>query len=273
MLGRVLTVSVICGGLAAAGIFAPFVFGQDPAYAIPVQILRALGVIGFIGALISLFRYTGDSAPVGDEVYSTPLVAPRTLDGDPLSAAAPLTERIEAAAEASKRYGRTLGLIYYDLDIYADIERAYGEARAEAFLDSVVASLRARLRNTDGIARQGKGRFVVCIVLLPEKAALESIRNRLSAALQAVEVDAPAEASRAFDVGLSIYPMGGYTGEDMIATARDHCEEARSERLRSEIRQRRATAAAGRASRRKADMRNDEEEAAQPGLVIGGVRR
>jgi diguanylate cyclase (GGDEF)-like protein len=272
MLGRVLTVSVICGGLAAAGIFAPFVFGQDPAYAIPVQILRVLGVLGFIGALISLFRFTGDSAPIGDEVYTTPLAAPRTLDGNPLAGAAPLTDRIEAAAEASKRFGRTLGLIYYNLDAYAHVERAHGEARADAFMDSVVASLSARLRNTDLIARQGKGRFVVCIVLLPEKAALESIRNRLNAALYAVEVDSPAEASRAFDVGLSIYPMGGYTGEDLIATARDHCEEARSERQRAEIRERRAAAAAGRVSKREAKAPKDED-VAQPGLVIGGVRR
>ena len=241
MNARALKIFLLCGAFAATGVGVPFFLGQDPAHASTINVLHGLGVLGFFGGLFALMSIAGVSSSTGDVVYQTPPSAPRTLEKDLLAASAdsiPLERRIEAAAEASQRYGRTLGIIHYNIEAYRNVARSEGAPAAEAMMDSIVAALRPRLRNTDRVERVGKGRLAVVIVLLPEKAALESIRKRLDVALRAAEPRAEA----AIDVGMSIYPIGGYTGEDLLATASRHAETERAARLRSEARHRRANA-------------------------------
>lgn len=240
---RALNFLILCAAIAAVGGGLPFAFGADPAYASTVRVLNGLGVLGFLGALLSLFNIVGVTGSTGEAVTEPTGPAPRILDKDVLGAeSTPLEQRIEAAAEASQRFGRTLGLIHYNIDAYKHVARAEGAAAAEAMIDAMVGALRGRLRNTDRVERLGKGRIVVVIVLLPEKAALETIRNRLDASLREMQAKYPGEA-QAFDVGLSIYPMGGYTGEDLIATAARNSDAERATRLRSESRHRRSNAA------------------------------
>lgn len=241
---RALKFLVLCATLAVIGGALPFAFGADPAYAGTVRALHGLGVLGFLGALLSLFNIVGVTGSTGEAVTEPTAPAPRVLEKDVLATSAestPLESRIDAAAEASRRFGRTLGVIYYNVDAYKHVARSEGTPAAEAMMETMVATLRQRLRNTDRVERIGKGRFVAVIVLLPEKAALDSIRKRLDASLREVQAKYPGEA-QAFDVGMSIYPMGGYTGEDLIATAARRSDAERSTRLRSESRQKRSGA-------------------------------
>jgi predicted signal transduction protein with EAL and GGDEF domain len=242
MNARALKILLLCGAFAATGVGVPFFLGPDPAYVSTINALHGLGVLGFFGGLFALMGIAGVSNSTGDVVYETPPSAPRILEKDVLAAAAdtmPLESRIEAAAEASQRFGRTLGIIHYNVDAYKTVARNDTPQAAEAMMDGLIAALRPRLRNTDRVERLGKGRIAVVIVLLPEKAALESIRKRLDVALRAAEP----RADGAVDVGMAIYPIGGYTGEDLLATAAGHAETERAARVRSEARQRRANAA------------------------------
>ncbi len=240
MHGRYLLIFFLCGAFAASGVALPFILGDDPAFATTIRVLHGLGGIGFFGALLLLFGITGDSAPKGDQVYAPPPAAPRTLDSNPLGAdgSTRFETRIEAAAEASKQYGRTIGLIYYNLDSYRHVARTEGVAAAEAMTNAAIEALGSRLRNSDRVERLGKGRFVVCTVLLPDKAALDSIRNRLDASLLKMKPASLGDSEFVFDVGMSIYPMGGYTGEDLIATASARCDAERAARVRAASRQR-----------------------------------
>jgi diguanylate cyclase (GGDEF)-like protein len=247
---------MVCGVFATLGIIVPLALGTDPAYAMTISFLRSIGVIGLIGGLVILFGVTGETAEPEVDPYAPRLSsAPRTLDSDPLggaNVAEPLERRLEAAIEASRRYSRTVGLVYYNLDLYRQVARSSGAAAADAAVDAVVAYLRPRLRNTDRVERLGKGRLVVCIVLLPEKKALLSIRDRLSTAMRALQSEALQGHAIVADVGMSIYPIGGYTGEDLIASAQRACDTERSERIRLETKKRRAQAAAARRQGREA---------------------
>ncbi|MDE2364567.1 MAG: GGDEF domain-containing protein [Hyphomicrobiales bacterium] len=236
---RALVLVLICGAFAATGVALPMVLGQDPAHAGTIEALHAVGGLGFVGALLALVALAGGSAPAGEAVAATP--APRTLDQDVLGFAAEtqsLESRIEAAAEASKRHGRTIGVIHYDIAAYRQIAQAEGAAEAERLVEAAVSAMRPRLRNTDRVERLGKGRIAVVIVLLPDKTALESIRARLDKAVLALRPG----ADMPLDVGLSIYPLGGYAGEDLLASARLDSEAERDARLRQAARERRAAA-------------------------------
>ena len=248
---RLLTVLGACGVFVAIGVGAPIVLGNDHANASVVQALHGVAVLGFIVGLVGLLQFSGETAPAGDPVYQTPAPAPRILDSDPLGADAdrtPLAERIEAAAEASARYSRSIGVLYYNLDSYRQIARSHGVPTAEAAMEFVVAMLQTRLRNTDRIERVGKGRFVACIVLLPDKQALLSVNGRLVKGMSEITVEQLHGAPIEFDFGLSIYPMHGYTGEDLIAHAEKECDSARAVRIRAEARRRKLAAEQGKAA-------------------------
>lgn len=240
---RAMKALIVCSALAALGGGIPFFLGPDPVHASTVRILHGIGVIGFLGSLVCLFNLVGVTSG-GEAVTTAQAAAPRTLENDVLGAEAgsvPIERRIEAAAEASKRYGRTLGIIHYNLDAYRQVARAEGAAAADAMMDEIVSTLGPKLRNTDRVERLGKGRFIAVIVLLPEKSVLDSICKRMEGALRSLQ-GKYASPDSAVDIGMSIYPMGGYTGEDLIATATRHCEEARVSRQRSGANRRRATA-------------------------------
>lgn len=240
---RAMKALIVCSALAALGGGVPFALGTDPVHASTIRILHGVGVLGFLGSLVCLFNLVGVTSD-GEAVTSTLSTAPRTLENDVLGAGAgsiPIERRIDAAAEASKQYGRTLGVIEYNLDIYKQVARAEGPAAAEAMMDEIVATLGPKLRNTDRVERLGKGRFIAVIVLLPEKSVLDSICKRMEGSLRELQAKY-AGAAGAVDIGMSIYPMGGYTGEDLIATATRHCEEARVARQRSNAGRRRTVA-------------------------------
>lgn len=248
---RLLVILTYCFVFVAIGVGAPIALGQDQANAGVVQALHGVAVLGFIIGLFGMFQFTGETAPAGDVVYRSPQPAPRILDSDPLGADAdrvPFEQRIESAIEASARYSRTIGLIAYDLDSYRRIARANGVPAAEAAMEFVVTMLRMRLRNTDRIERVGKGRFVVCLVLLPDKPALLSVRERVEKAMAELRLEALRNEPIEFDRGLSIYPMHGYTGEDLIEHARRECEAAHAQRIRAEARKRKAEAERTRAA-------------------------
>lgn len=240
---RAMKALIVCSVLAALGGGVPFALGADPVHASTIRILHGIGVLGLLGSLVCLFNLVGVTSD-GEAVTSPLATAPRTLESDVLGAGAgsiPIERRIDAAAEASKHYGRTLGVIQYNLDIYKQVARTDGAAAAEAMMDEIIATLGPKLRNTDRVERLGKGRFIAVIVLLPEKSVLDSICRRMEGSLRELQAKY-AGAAGAVDIGTSIYPMGGYTGEDLIATATRNCEEARVARQRSGAGRRRAVA-------------------------------
>lgn len=245
-MNRRLLVVGSCFVFVAVGVIAPIVLGRDQAEAWFVQALHAVAALGFIIGLIGLFQFTGETVAPGEPVYATPHPAPRVLDSDLLGDDAdrvPLAARIDAARAASARFSRSIGLLYYNLDSYRSIARADGAPAAEAAMEFVVAMLRMRLRNTDRIERLGKGRFVVCLVLLPERQALLSIGERLESAMRDLRLESLGDSAIEFDRGLSISPMHGYAGEDLLEHAQRDCDAARAQRLRAEARKRKLAAA------------------------------
>ncbi|MDE2361921.1 MAG: GGDEF domain-containing protein [Hyphomicrobiales bacterium] len=231
------------GSLALFGILLPLAIGQDPENRIFVDILRGLGCLGFIGGLVSLIRSSGDSAPgvIAGEAHDA---VPRTLCNNPLGAygSASLSERIDMALEASNFYDRSLGVIYYDVASYGRIARSHGATAADQALGFVLAMLQLVLRKTDRAELIGKGRFAICLPLLPDEETLHSVRKRAAKAMDKMRFEAIGAEKLEYDYGVAIYPIHGKTGAELIAHAKQNCEAARSRRLQSDISQRQPVA-------------------------------
>lgn len=238
MKARSLSLWFMWCSLAGFGVILPLAIGQNPDHEILVHFLRALGGAGFVIGLVALIRSSGDNAPGSGANGSAPVV-PRTLCGNPLAAApetVPLAERIDVAAAASSFYGRSFGVIVYNLDCYERIAGTSGAPAADAAMDFVVGMLQMLLRDTDRIERVDKGSFVICVALLPDQDTLFSVHDRTIRAMRNMRVEALRGAPIRYDMGMALSPVHGHTGAALIAHAQKECDAAREQRIAGEAR-------------------------------------
>lgn len=156
--------------------------------------------------------------PGVDEASRLALV-PRTLPHSPFTAvdAATLEGQIEIAAEACVRLSRTVGLVYFEVPAYAEIERQEGKQRADEIVSALAEALRHYLRVTDHVAILDGNRIVVCVCLLDKATDLEGVAKRLAVIVQRHKLGG--EANALVRPGLSVYPLHGYSGAELIAAA------------------------------------------------------
>jgi GGDEF domain-containing protein len=232
--------------LAGFGVVLPLAIGQNPENEAIVYILRGLGFTGFAAGIVTLIRTSGESAP-GASAADAEAIVPRTLCNNPLAAGhgtVPLAERIDMAAEASSLYGRSFGVIYYNLDSYERVARSHGAAAANAAMNFVLGMLQMVVRGTDRAECVDAGRFIVCVALLPDQSSLQQVRDRVARAMSKMRIEA-LDDSIEYDSGAAIYPVHARSGADLIAHARRECEVARERRLLAQAPQRKAAASVG----------------------------
>ncbi len=229
--------------LAGFGIVLPMMISNNPEHEMTVRLLRAFGAAGFIVGLVALIRSSGEVVNPSNTVYAPPPPAPRALAGDPLgieSGVRPLSDRLDAAIDASNAYDCTVGVIYYNLDSYREIARTRGVEAAEAAMDFVAGMLQIVLRDSDRIERLGRGRFVVCLVLLKERQQMLDVARRIHRAMRNMRLEAMNGAPIVHDEGTAIYPVQGASGAALIARAQRECDTAHARRLREIARLRRS---------------------------------
>lgn len=236
--------------LAGFGIVLPMLISSNPEHETIVRVLRALGAAGFVVALVALIRSSGEV--VSPNVASdAPPPAPRTLAHNPLApgeGAKSLALRLDEAIDASTEYDCSVGVIYYHLDAYREIARTQGVVAAEAAMDFVAGMLQMVLRDSDKIERVGRGRFVVCVVLLKDRQALLDVARRVRRAMRDMRLEALHGAPIVHDEGTAIYPVQGADGAALIARAETECDAAHGRRLREIARVRKAGAERRRAA-------------------------
>lgn len=229
--------------LAGFGVVLPMMLSHNPDAEFLVRFLRALGAAGLVIVLVGLIRSSGEVINPSDTAYAPPPPAPRTLTSNPLgieAGARSFADRIDAAIDASNEYDCTVGVIYYNLDSYREIARTQGVAAAEAAMDFVAGMLQIVLRDSDRIERVGRGRFVVCVVLLKERQALLDVARRIQRAMRNMRLEALHGGPIIHDEGTAIYPIQGANGAGLIARAQKECDASYARRLREIARARKA---------------------------------
>jgi endo-1,4-beta-D-glucanase Y/GGDEF domain-containing protein len=157
-------------------------------------------------------------------------IVPRTLPQNPFSSSGGLpvlAEEIETAAAASVRLSRTVGLIYWEFPALSAIEKEQGAQAADALIASLAQDFRRALRTTDNVAILNRTQILVVICLLAGRKDLETIASRLTAAARRrdmLDADAPS-----LPAGLAIHPLDGYSGLELIESARRRYRELRPE--------------------------------------------
>jgi hypothetical protein len=171
------------------------------------------------------FHHDSELAPTALSLDRRPTgadrAAPRTLAKSPFSrdpTLPQLAEQIKVAAQASKRLGRTVGLIYFELTEPENNLRAQSSGTKE--IEAMLNELRLQLRASDHIGVFNGKEIVVCICLLISARDLEIIGKRLLSLARSrgfIDTD-----PNIFAIGYAIYPQNGREGAQLISAARAH---------------------------------------------------
>ncbi|WP_442756466.1 glycosyl hydrolase family 8 [Methylocystis sp. JAN1] len=157
-------------------------------------------------------------------------LVPRTLPQNPFKSSSRidiLAREIEAAAEASVRLSRTVGLIYFEFPALVAFEAENGAEGSDQLIASLAQDFRRALRETDHVAIINGRQILVSICLLAGRKDLETVASRLTAAAR--RRDLIDEGAPSLPAGIAIYPLDGYGGLDLIESARRHYRELRPE--------------------------------------------
>ena len=130
-----------------------------------------------------------------------------------------LTDRLSQSIALAQRHGKKVALMYLDLDHFKHINDSLGHAVGDQVLQSAAKRLKACVRLSDTVSRQGGDEFVV---LLPE---VEDLQDAVLTAEKLIEVMTEPHLISGhrlrvtISVGISIYPDDGNDMETVMRNA------------------------------------------------------
>jgi len=122
--------------------------------------------------------------------------------------------------EEACRSGKSLGLIYIDLDKFKPINDTYGHGVGDAFLQSVARRMSHQLLGGDMMARLGGDEFAAVVALVNGRLDLAPIVYRLEGCFAEPFLVEGHRLNGGASLGVSVYPEDGTT-RDALLTAAD----------------------------------------------------
>jgi diguanylate cyclase (GGDEF)-like protein len=112
-----------------------------------------------------------------------------------------------------------LALLYLDVDHFKNVNDSLGHGTGDRLLTTVAQRLRTSVAANDIVVRMGGDEFVIVATMLPDSVVVNSIAERIRAAL-AVPADIDGVAlSVAASIGISVYPDDGTDPEQLLKHA------------------------------------------------------
>jgi len=133
-----------------------------------------------------------------------------------------LLQQLQAALDAARLGGRAVAVLFLDLDGFKCVNDTHGHAAGDSVLVQVAERLRAALRTSDLICRNGGDEFVAVLDDLDPIDA-DRIAGRaagdVTTSLQRPFIAGSASMTLSGSVGVSMYPQHGATADRLLAVA------------------------------------------------------
>ncbi|HYU27260.1 MAG TPA: diguanylate cyclase, partial [Thermoanaerobaculia bacterium] len=128
-------------------------------------------------------------------------------------------DRLSQALTRCRRYGKSLAVMFVDLDHFKSINDTFGHTAGDELLLEMSRRLRACVRDDDTVARLGGDEFTIILSELrhPEDAANVAEKILESIALPLTIADTPIEVSAS--IGIALYPVDGQDAETLLRNA------------------------------------------------------
>jgi diguanylate cyclase (GGDEF)-like protein/PAS domain S-box-containing protein len=132
-----------------------------------------------------------------------------------------IEQLLDLALARARRARAAVALMFVDLDDFKEVNDGLGHAAGDQMLAAVAARLRAVLRESDVLARQGGDEFLVLLADLEEDPApaAEAVGIKLLEALREPFVVGGTELRTGASIGVSLYPDDAEDTETLLRHA------------------------------------------------------
>jgi diguanylate cyclase (GGDEF)-like protein/PAS domain S-box-containing protein len=132
-----------------------------------------------------------------------------------------LAEHLEQGLARARRYGRSVALLYIDLDGFKLVNDSFGHAAGDELLSRIAARLREGTRSADLLARQGGDEFLLLLTDIEGdvQAVAERAAQTIRSALEAPFVLRGAEVQMGASVGIGIFPRDAQSARGLLQFA------------------------------------------------------
>jgi diguanylate cyclase (GGDEF)-like protein len=139
-----------------------------------------------------------------------------------------LVAGIQTSIVSSLNRSRTIGLMYVELGNLGAIRQKLGWDSADRVVTDIAEMLRSEFRRSDLVARLEGDVMVVMASDISARADLEGIATRIRKVLDKFAISALPDVRIAAEIGSAMYPIDGYSAEDMLAAARNSLLERKT---------------------------------------------
>ncbi len=128
-------------------------------------------------------------------------------------------QNVNHAINRALRYGRTLAILFLDLDRFKLINDTLGHEAGDRALEEIAERLRGCMRGSDMIARFGGDEFVILIEEFTAPSDVTGVVNKLLGAVKAPLKHKGQEFSLSASVGISTFPDDGKDAQTLLKNA------------------------------------------------------
>lgn len=120
-----------------------------------------------------------------------------------------LLDRIHQALFQARRYGRSLAIMFLDLDNFKTVNDTLGHEGGDELLKEVARRLAGCIRTGDTLSRQGGDEFVIVLAEIAKPADTKLVAQKILDTLRNPVQIANLELTATVSIGISIYPDDG----------------------------------------------------------------
>jgi diguanylate cyclase (GGDEF)-like protein len=130
-----------------------------------------------------------------------------------------LDKLLESRIEQARENAGIFGLIYIDLDGFKQVNDIYGHQAGDLYLQAVSRRMTHQLRSLDLLARLGGDEFAALVSVVPSRAGVEEIAQRLERCFDEPFTFEGYTLQGAASVGVALYPEDGSTRDSLLSAA------------------------------------------------------
>jgi len=119
------------------------------------------------------------------------------------------SDRCSQAVARAKRYGKSVALLYVDLDDFKTVNDCHGHSAGDTVLKTVARRLALCVRESDTVARLGGDEFVVLLADVENSQDASRVARKIAHSMsRPIKVEGN-EIPAKMSIGISIYPKDG----------------------------------------------------------------
>jgi len=130
-----------------------------------------------------------------------------------------LNDRLDQAIALARRHRVKMAVLYVDVDHFKQVNDSLGHAVGDLLLQEVSARLRASVRGSDTVSRQGGDEFVVVLREVSRSRDAARHAEKIRAALTAPYRLAPQHVVVTVSIGISLFPEDGQDADTLVRRA------------------------------------------------------